>query len=128
MLALDLFRGLTILLMVIVNSPDLTGQWHHAYWAGATIADWVFPWFLLIVGVSLAVNEPKMRQQRQLLGDGALLWGIAKRTLQLFALGLLVNLFYTDFSAVRVLGCCSASPLSISVVPCCCCTCRAKKF
>jgi predicted acyltransferase len=104
LLALDLFRGLTILLMVIVNSPDLTGQWHHAYWDGATIADWVFPWFLLIVGVSLAVNEPKMRQQRQLLGDGALLWGIAKRTLQLFALGLLVNLFYTDFSAVRVLG------------------------
>lgn len=116
LLALDLFRGLTILLMVIVNSPDLTGQWHHAYWDGATIADWVFPWFLLIVGVSLAVNEPKMRQQRQLLGDGALLWGIAKRTLQLFALGLLVNLFYTDFSAVRVLGVLQR----IAIVYCCC--------
>jgi predicted acyltransferase len=54
--SLDAFRGLTILLMVIVNvqgSPDngyalLT----HAEWNGLTLADLVFPWFLLIVGLS----------------------------------------------------------------------------
>ncbi len=104
LLALDLFRGLTILLMVIVNSPDLTGQWHHAYWAGVTVADWVFPWFLLIVGMSLAVNESKMRQQLLQQGNWALCYQIGKRTVQLFALGLLVNLFYTDFSAIRWMG------------------------
>ncbi len=116
LLALDLFRGLTILLMVIVNSPDLTGQWHHAYWDGVTIADWVFPWFLLIVGMSLAINESKLQQQRQQQGDWALCYQIGKRTLQLFALGLLVNLFYTDFSAIRWLGVLQR----IALVYCCC--------
>lgn len=108
LLSLDLFRGLTILLMVIVNSPDLTGAWHHAYWEGATIADWVFPWFLLIVGVSLAMNETKLQQQRLQLGDMVLWRSIGKRALQLFALGLLVNLCYTGLSfelnQVRLLG------------------------
>ncbi len=53
---LDAFRGLTILLMVIVNvqgSPDNGyALLSHAEWNGLTLADLVFPWFLFIVGLS----------------------------------------------------------------------------
>ena len=53
--ALDVVRGLTIILMIIVNTP---GSWSHVYapllhaeWNGITPTDYVFPSFLFIVGV-----------------------------------------------------------------------------
>ena len=56
--ALDVVRGLTIILMIIVNTP---GSWSHVYapllhaeWNGITPTDYVFPSFLFIVGVSKA--------------------------------------------------------------------------
>ncbi len=62
--SLDAFRGLTVLLMVIVNiqgSGDDAFFWlKHAEWNGLTLADLVFPWFLFIVGLSapLALERP----------------------------------------------------------------------
>jgi predicted acyltransferase len=61
--SLDAYRGLTILLMVIVNvqgSPDNGyALLSHAEWNGLTLADLVFPWFLFIAGLSapLALNR-----------------------------------------------------------------------
>ncbi len=55
--SLDAFRGLTVVLMVIVNiqgSGDAAfAALKHAEWHGLTFADLVFPWFLFIVGLSL---------------------------------------------------------------------------
>ncbi len=61
----DIFRGLTIALMIIVNNP---GTWSHIYrpldhaeWFGVTPTDWVFPFFLFIVGTSIVLayhNRP----------------------------------------------------------------------
>ncbi|MBV9217576.1 MAG: glycosyltransferase family 39 protein [Acidobacteria bacterium] len=57
LLSVDLFRGIAIAAMVLVNQP---GSWNavyaplvHAEWNGATPTDWIFPFFLFIVGVSL---------------------------------------------------------------------------
>ena len=58
LVSLDVFRGLTVALMLLVNHP---GDWGHIYaplahaeWHGCTLADVVFPFFLFIVGVSIA--------------------------------------------------------------------------
>ncbi|MBK7710338.1 MAG: DUF1624 domain-containing protein [Bacteroidales bacterium] len=56
LVSLDIFRGMTIAFMIIVNTP---GSWkyvyaplRHAEWHGCTPTDLVFPFFLFIVGVS----------------------------------------------------------------------------
>lgn len=58
--SLDVFRGFTIAAMVLVNNP---GDWaqiyaplRHATWHGWTFTDWIFPFFLFIVGVSMALS------------------------------------------------------------------------
>ena len=63
--ALDVVRGLTIILMIIVNTP---GSWSHVYapllhaeWNGITPTDYVFPSFLFIVGVSIALSFSRQK-------------------------------------------------------------------
>lgn len=99
--ALDVFRGLTILLMIMVNTPGTYGTFSHAYWDGITFADYVFPFFIVIVGVAIALGfKPELSDsaKRQLVLK------IVKRSCMMFALGLLVNLIYLKFSDLRVLG------------------------
>src|SRR5476651_458859 len=57
LLSLDVFRGITIAAMILVNNP---GDWGHIYsplehsvWNGCTPTDLIFPFFLFIVGVSI---------------------------------------------------------------------------
>ena len=64
--SLDILRGLTIILMIIVNDP---GSWDHVYapflhaeWNGLTPTDYVFPIFLFIVGVSIVLSLSKQEQ------------------------------------------------------------------
>ncbi len=63
MISLDVFRGLTVALMILVNNP---GTWAHIYWPlehaawnGWTPTDLVFPFFLFIVGVAMALSFGK---------------------------------------------------------------------
>lgn len=102
LVALDLFRGLTIMMMIMVNSPNTYGTFSHAYWDGVTFADFVFPFFLVIVGVAVGLGfrpDPRSSaQQRQLIIR------VIRRSLTLFALGIFVNLLYLKFADVRVLG------------------------
>ena len=58
--AIDVFRGLTIAGMILVNNP---GTWSamysplgHAEWHGWTVTDLIFPFFLIIVGVSICLS------------------------------------------------------------------------
>ncbi len=84
--ALDAFRGLTVVLMVLVNlqPPGNALPWlAHAPWDGLTLADLVFPWFLLIVGLSipLAIDGREVRVTR-----------IVRRSVLLFAIGVVLAL------------------------------------
>ena len=95
LISLDAFRGLTIMLMILVNNP---GSWSsiypplkHADWHGCTPTDLVFPFFLFVVGVAIPLSLAK----RKAAGDdkGPLVAHIIRRSLILFALGLLLSGF-----------------------------------
>ena len=60
-ISVDVFRGFTIALMIIFNSP---GSWSntfapllHADWHGITLTDFVYPFFIFIVGVSIVLSN-----------------------------------------------------------------------
>lgn len=93
LLALDVFRGMTIAFMILVNTP---GSWSHVYapllhakWDGATPTDLVFPFFLFIVGVSMFFSFSKFNQQL----DSRLTMKILKRVFLIFVIGLALNYF-----------------------------------
>lgn len=93
--ALDALRGLTIMAMLMVNSPGHSGQLSHSKWIGVTFADVIFPCFLFMVGITL-----QLARQRGPLPPRR----IASRAATLFALGLLVNLIIAHFAYLRVAG------------------------
>ncbi|HMA17327.1 MAG TPA: heparan-alpha-glucosaminide N-acetyltransferase domain-containing protein [Thermoanaerobaculia bacterium] len=93
LLALDVFRGLTIAGMIVVNTP---GSWAHVYpqllhaeWHGWTYTDTIFPFFLFIVGVSMAISFQRRRDQGASRRE--LLFHSVKRGLIIFGLGLTLN-------------------------------------
>ena len=90
--SLDVFRGATVALMILVNNP---GSWSHIYaplkhapWHGCTPTDLVFPFFLFAVGNAMAFVMPKLQQG----GDGMFWKKVLKRTVLIFVIGLLLNL------------------------------------
>ena len=94
-MSLDVFRGLTIAGMILVNNP---GSWDHIYWPlehapwdGWTPTDWVFPFFLFMVGVAMTFSFDKR------LAKGAspvhLLGHVFCRAWVLFLLGLILTGF-----------------------------------
>ena len=105
--ALDVFRGMTIAAMIIVNNP---GSWRyvwpplrHAQWHGWTPTDLIFPFFLFIVGVSLSLSLSR----RLAAGEtGSRLYAkIIRRSLILFLLGLLLNFIPRfDLAHLRIPG------------------------
>ena len=60
LLSLDVFRGVTIAAMILVNNPGSWGdsypQLKHAAWNGWTMTDMVFPFFLWIMGVAMTLS------------------------------------------------------------------------
>ncbi|QNE40249.1 DUF5009 domain-containing protein [Hymenobacter sp. NBH84] len=107
LLSLDVFRGFTVAAMLLVNNP---GDWghiyaplEHAHWNGCTPTDLIFPFFLFIVGVSIAYALGTARQDAS--RHAQLLLRVLKRAAILFGLGLLMALEPRfDFAHVRVLG------------------------
>ena len=107
LISLDVFRGLTVAAMILVNNP---GDWAHIYpplehaaWNGCTPTDLIFPFFLFIVGVSLVYALDGAKRQGG--PQGAVLWRVARRAAVLFGLGLLLSLYPKfDFSVVRIMG------------------------
>ncbi|MDT4968014.1 MAG: hypothetical protein QOJ64_2751 [Acidobacteriota bacterium] len=106
-MSLDVFRGLTIAGMILVNNP---GDWgaiyspfEHAPWHGWTPTDLIFPFFLFIVGVSTTLALTRR------VGSGGskrdLYIKIIRRAVIIFALGLfLVGFPHYDFSTMRIPG------------------------
>jgi predicted acyltransferase len=107
--ALDAFRGLTIALMILVNTP---GSWNHIYWPlghaewnGYTPTDLVFPFFLFIIGSAMFFSFKKSDFQF----SGAALQKVLKRGVMMFAIGLVLNALNLfagsgDFSELRIMG------------------------
>jgi predicted acyltransferase len=105
--SLDVFRGLTIAAMILVNNPGSTSATfaplRHAVWNGWTFADLIFPFFLFIVGSSLVFScERRLSCNPSQI---ALVRHIAWRACVLIALGLMLNgLFYLPWPQVRIPG------------------------
>jgi predicted acyltransferase len=95
LISLDVFRGLTIGAMVLVNNPGSWGSVYppllHAEWHGWTFTDTIFPFFLFIVGIAIPMALGKRLEQGP--ADGALYMKIVRRTVLMFALGLWLALF-----------------------------------
>ncbi|MEO5984095.1 MAG: DUF5009 domain-containing protein [Ferruginibacter sp.] len=91
--SLDVFRGATVALMILVNNP---GSWSHIYpplehasWHGVTPTDLVFPFFLFAVGNAMSFVFPRFEQA----GPGMFWKKILKRSLLIFIIGLFLNWF-----------------------------------
>lgn len=91
-LSLDVFRGLTVAMMILVNNP---GSWsrifpplRHSAWDGCTPCDLVFPFFLFCVGVSMAFALSRYNAL-----DGQALKKILKRGVLLYLAGLLLTAY-----------------------------------
>ncbi len=105
LIALDVMRGLTIALMIMVNTP---GSWSYVYppllhsaWNGCTPTDLVFPFFLFIVGVSMWFSFKKFEQGITKIA----LYKVLKRFSIMFLLGVFLNAFPKfDFENLRYLG------------------------
>lgn len=89
--SLDIFRGATVALMILVNNPGNWGQLFeplaHAPWHGCTPTDLVFPFFLFAVGNAMSFVMPKLEQA----GTAAVMKKVWKRVIIIFAIGLFLN-------------------------------------
>ena len=98
LLALDVFRGMTLVAMATVNMPGEHGLAYaplaHVSWNGWTIADLIFPFFIFIVGVAM----PYSFSGRLARGDSKsqLVGHILVRALVLFSIGVFMN-WYTNY-------------------------------
>ena len=107
LVSLDVFRGLTIAGMVLVNNP---GTWAHIYWPlehaewnGWTPTDLIFPFFLFIVGVAIPLAFGKRIER----GDPrkSLFIKVLYRSVIIFLLGeFLAGFPYFNFSTIRIPG------------------------
>src|SRR6478672_4687152 len=92
-LSLDVFRGMTICFMIIVNTPGSGAApfapLEHAGWHGFTPTDLVFPSFLFAVGNAMSFSLDKYRE----LGSGAFFKKVLSRTILIFLLGYLMYWF-----------------------------------
>lgn len=93
--SVDTLRGLTIIAMILVNNP---GTWSfvyppllHAKWHGLTPTDLIFPFFLFIVGISIALAYKNKNANK------ATYKKIIVRSLKLVGLGLFINIFTPNF-------------------------------
>lgn len=107
LISLDVFRGITVAGMVLVNNP---GDWaavyaplEHAAWNGWTPTDMIFPFFLFIVGVSISLALGR-RVEKSEIKSGVHL-KILRRAAIIFLLGLFQMAFpFFDFAHLRFPG------------------------
>lgn len=110
-LSLDIFRGLTVAFMIMVNnqSGGAFDAMRHKSWDGCTPTDLVFPFFLFIVGISMWFSYRKTNHEL----TGGVAWRLLKRGALIFLVGLLLNWFpfydfyageWRGFETLRIMG------------------------
>ena len=104
-LSVDIFRGLTIAAMILVNTP---GTWGHVYtpflhaeWNGLTPTDLIFPFFLFIVGMSITFAYSKKKKDK--IGS-EVYKKIISRAFKLIFLGLFLASFTLHFPFIKNLS------------------------
>jgi predicted acyltransferase len=107
LLALDVFRGITVAFMIIVNNP---GSWNttysllkHSDWNGCTPTDLVFPFFMFIVGAAMWYSHKKFGHTL----STALTLKILKRTFIIYLIGLSLTAYSVtslDITKLRLMG------------------------
>ncbi|PIF33316.1 putative acyltransferase [Flavobacterium sp. 9] len=97
-ISVDVLRGLTVLLMTVVNNP---GSWDyvypildHAKWNGCTLADLVFPFFIFVVGIAVPLAMPVKQDKPENILK------IITRSLRIICLGF----FLYFFNSIYFLG------------------------
>ncbi len=113
--SLDVLRGLTIALMVLVNTPgswsSIYAPFKHAAWHGFTLTDLVFPTFLFVIGNAMSFSLSKYEEK----GESAFWKKVLKRSFLIFAIGLFLSAFpfvyrengdivLKDLSSIRIMG------------------------
>lgn len=106
--SIDIFRGVTIAAMILVNTP---GDWNHVYnplshaaWHGFTPTDLIFPAFLFVMGVSIHLAFKNKKKSKFVYKK------LTIRSIKLFVLGLLINMMLvvppilTNLENFRYLG------------------------
>ena len=93
--SLDILRGLTIIFMIIVNTP---GSWNHVYapllhaeWNGITPTDYIFPTFLFIVGVSIVLSFTKQIEMGK--SQSEMTKKVLIRALKIYGVGIILWLW-----------------------------------
>ena len=107
MVSLDVFRGITIAAMILVNDP---GSWNsiyapleHAEWNGWTPTDLIFPFFLFIAGVSMTLSFASRAARG--VTRRAMANHVLRRSAVIFAIGLFLNGFpFFDLHTIRIMG------------------------
>jgi predicted acyltransferase len=107
LLSLDAFRGFTMAAMVLVENPGtwpVYRQLYHAKWGEPiTFTDWIMPFFLFAMGISIVLSLTKRRSSGA--GKSKLIQKVILRSLLLFGLGILLHLFYfVLFGRMRIPG------------------------
>ncbi|HEY0083577.1 MAG TPA: DUF5009 domain-containing protein [Pyrinomonadaceae bacterium] len=107
LLSLDVFRGITIAGMILVNNPGTWEAIHpplaHAAWHGWTPTDLIFPFFLFIVGVSITLAFARRVEAGGTKRD--LYLKVLRRTVLIYAFGFLLAGFpYFNLSTIRLTG------------------------
>ncbi|MBF0481098.1 MAG: DUF1624 domain-containing protein [Desulfovibrionaceae bacterium] len=107
LISVDFIRGATIAWMILANNPgDVMHVFPvltHAKWNGWTLTDFVFPIFLFLIGVSVALSVNRQKVLARRVGG---FWAKAlRRAAVLFALGLFMNAFpFFDLAHLRIPG------------------------
>ncbi|RDY23256.1 DUF5009 domain-containing protein [Romboutsia maritimum] len=105
--SIDIIRGLSVALMIIGNNP---GSWarnypqlRHSLWNGVTLVDFVFPFFILAMSVSIPIAiENKFSKEKS---TGFIIGDIIKRSLILIIFGILLNyISNNDLKTIRIPG------------------------
>lgn len=109
LISLDFFRGFTMMVMIIVNSP---GTWEfvyppllHADWNGFTMTDAVFPAFIFMVGISVSIALRKVKEQKE--GANGVYGKVSNRSLRLVVLGIFLGAFpflHFEMDTIRIPG------------------------
>lgn len=104
LLSLDIFRGFIVIAMFMVDYP---GSWNtrfpifnHMPWNGFNAPDLIFPAFLFIMGVAMTLSLGRKLEEGS--SKKGLMKGIIIRTVVLFLLGYLTNVFCGEY--VRIMG------------------------
>ncbi|WP_340677622.1 heparan-alpha-glucosaminide N-acetyltransferase domain-containing protein [Paraglaciecola sp.] len=133
--SLDIFRGLTLAAMLLVNNP---GSWSHVYapflhakWHGLTPTDLIFPFFLFIVGSAMYYSMAAFAVSSSAPQTRNIPWlKIIKRTALLFLIGFLLNIFpFTGaISEWRIMGVLQRIALCYGVAAVLVCVCNLRQL